>query len=144
MTHIWTWGSYWSRKLGTFQIPEICLSMLHEEGNKHVPCCCKHLWNIKALLRVWIESCVKKNTLHSFDIRQMPCVVGLTFKWRIKTERPRSSLRKYWCRLVREAGYGLIHTCRLKHEKWAHVHAWCLCKWCPRTGACLPSLMYSG
>lgn len=129
------------RNLEHLRFQKFVSSLLHEEGSKHVPCCRKHLWNIKALLRVWIASCVKKNTLHSFDIRQMPCV-GLTLTWWIRTGRPRSSLKKHWCRYVREAGYGLIHTCGLKHEKWAHVHAWCLCKWCIRTGVCLPSLMY--
>lgn len=82
------------------------------------------LWNIKVFLSVWIESHVKKNTLHSFAIRfairQTPYVKFIFKEW-ARTGRPCSSLRKYWCHGVSEASYGLIHTCRLKNEKWTHI-----------------------
>ena len=78
------------------------------------------LWNIKVFPSVWIESHVKKNTLHSFAIRQTP-YVKFIFKGWARTGRPCSSLRKYWCHGVGKAGYGLIHTCGLKNEKWTHI-----------------------
>lgn len=82
------------------------------------------LWNIKVFLSVWIESHVKKNTLHSFAIRfairQTPYVKFIFKEW-ARTGRPCSSLRKYWCHGVSEASYGLIHTCGLKNEKWTHI-----------------------
>lgn len=37
------------RNLEHLRFQKFVSSLLHEEGSKHVPCCRKHLWNIKSL-----------------------------------------------------------------------------------------------
>lgn len=121
-----TFGSVWHlfwfkelndlRNLGHLRLPQE-INLFNREDSKRIPSYGKLLWNIKVWPSVSIKSNVKKNTLYSLDTRQMP-YVKFILKWRIKTGRPCCSLRKYWRHGVAEAGYGLIHTCRLKNQKW--------------------------